>query len=209
MMVKFDSLTDAQIDFIRGFDGKTRKEALHAFNLAYGLCVPLNTFKTWAQRLGVRASGTGRFDGTQVPWAKGLSKGEFWERYSEESKSRMISAPRESNKTAKIGDVHIKMGVPYITISLDYSKPFDQRRVPLRRAVWEKHYGEIPADKMIIHLNGNRLDCRIENLAMIPKKYRPTVLRYMKSDSPEINKATIKYCELTETIREFKDRCGE
>lgn len=204
MMVKFDSLTDVQIDFIRGLDGKPRKEAVSAFNLAYGLCVPLNTFKTWAQRLRVKASGTGRFDGTQVPWAKGLGKEQFWERYSEESKQKMLSAPREANKTAKIGDVHIKAGIPYITISLDYSKPFDQRRVPLRRAVWEKHYGEIPPDKMVIHLNGNALDCRIENLVIIPKKYRPTVLRHMRSDNPEINKATIKYCELMELIKELK-----
>lgn len=204
MMVKFDSLTDAQMDFIRRFDGKTRKEALDAFNLTYGLCVPLNTFKTWAQRLGVKASGTGRFDGTQAPWAKDLDKERFWERYSEESKQKMLNAPKEANRTAKVGDVHIKAGVPYITISLDYSKPFDRRRVPLRRAVWEKHYGEIPADKMVIHLNGNGLDCRIENLAMIPKKYRPTILRHMKSDNPEINKATIKYCELVELVKELK-----
>lgn len=206
MRTTFNSLTESQINFLRGFDGKPRKEALVAFNNAYGVEVPLNTFRTWMCRLNVKASGNGRFDGTQTPWAKGITKDEFWERFSEESKQKMINAPKEANRTAKVGDVHIKDGVPYITTSLDYGKPFDQRRKPLHRAVWEKHFGEIPSDQMIIRLNGNPLDCRVENLAMIPRKYRPTILRYMKSDNPDINKATIKYCELVELIKELKDR---
>lgn len=206
MTVTFDSLTKDQIDFLRRYEGRTRKEALSDFNETFGVAIPLNTLKGWMQKLNIKASGNGRFDGTQRPWAKGLKGEAFWDRYSEESKRRMLDAPKEANRTAKIGDVHIKAGVPYITVSLEYDKPFDERRQPLRRAVWEKHYGEIPSDQMIIHLNGNQLDCRIDNLAMIPKKYRPTILKYMKSDNPEINKATIRYCELMALIAEKKGK---
>ena len=202
--MKFKELTSEQIEYLKTLDGIMRKDATSLFNERYNCDVCISTMKSWLQRLGVKSSGTGRFDGTQKPWAKGLSKEEFWSRYSQEAKERMINAPKEANKTAKIGDVHIKCGVPYIITSLDYSKPFDKRREPLRRVVWEKHNGEIPNDCMIIHLNGNQLDCRIENLALIPKRYRADVLRYMKSENADITKCAIAYCELKDTIKGAK-----
>lgn len=200
----FKNLTDKQIEFLKRFDSRTRKEAHKAFVAEYGCDVPFNTFKAWMNKLNITASGDGRFDGTQTPWAKGLKGEAFWSRYSDESRKRMMDAPVQANKTARIGDVHIKNGEPYMVVSLDYSKPFHERREPLRRVVWEKHHGEVPKDSMVVHLNGNRLDCRIENLAVIPKSYRPIVLRHMKSDEPEITKAVIRYCELLETIKKAR-----
>lgn len=199
--IKFNSLTEEQIAMLRSYAGKKREEAANEFNDRFGCDVPLNTIKCWMKKLGIPATGTGRFDGTQKPWAKGLSKEEFWARYSEESKQRMIDAPRDANHTARVGDVHIKSGIPYICISDELGVPFDKRRAPLRRVVWQKHYGDIPEDHMIIHLNGNQLDCRIENLAMVPKRYRPAILRYMKSDHPDITRLAIRYCELDDEIR--------
>lgn len=204
--MRFIDLTDAQIEYLKSLDGVMRKDATRLFNTRYNCDVCLSTMKSWMQRLGVTASGTGRFDGTQTPWAKGLSKEEFWSRFSPEAKERMINAPREANKTAKVGDVHIKGGIPYIVTSTDYNKPFAQRREVLRRVVWEKHFGPIPNDCMIIHLNNNQLDCRIENLAMIPKRYRPDVLRYMKSDNADITKCAIEYCKLKDAIKAAKIR---
>lgn len=199
--LSFATLSQEQIAFLNRCEGMQRKEAAMAFNKEFKCEVPLGTIKGWLLKLDVSASGTGRFDGSQLPWAKGLTGDKFWERYSEESKKRMLDAPREANRTARIGDVRIKAGEPYICISTDPTKPFHQRRKPLRRVVWEKHHGDIPNDCMVIHLNGNRLDCRIENLAMIPKSFRPTVLRYLKSNDPELTKAAIKICELNEEIR--------
>lgn len=204
-MATFNSLSNNQIEFMRGFSGKQRKEAHEAFMREYKCDVNYYTFKQWMQRLGIKASGSGRFDGTQKPWAKGLSKEEFWERYSDESKARMLNAPREANRTARVGNVRIKrehgVPVPYITISTDPALPHEEKREPLRRFIWKKKCGNIPDDHMIIHLNGNTLDCRIENLAMIPKRYRPVVLKQVRSGNPEICKASIMYCELMDAIR--------
>ena len=203
--MKYVELTEEQISFLKSYDGRTRKEAFVDFNMTFNLDIPLSTLKTWMQRLGIKSSGSGRFDGTQTPWAKGLSKEEFWSRYSEESRQRMINAPKEANRTAKIGNVRIKDGIPYICVSVNPSVPKEKRRAPLRRVVWEKHYGTIPQDHMIIHLNGNVLDCRINNLAMIPKSYRPMVLRYIKSNDPEVRKLAIKYCDLLSAIEEARN----
>lgn len=42
--------------------------------------------------------------------------------------------------------------------------------VPEHRLIWEKENGSIPIGWVIHHLNGNKLDNRIENLFAMPKK---------------------------------------
>lgn len=49
------------------------------------------------------------------------------------------------------------------------------KQVSEHRFVWEKHHGKIPEGWIVHHLNGNRADNRIENLAAMPRKrHSPT-----------------------------------
>jgi DNA-binding CsgD family transcriptional regulator len=42
--------------------------------------------------------------------------------------------------------------------------------IPEHRIVWEKKHGDIPDGWIVHHLNGNKLDNRIENLSAMPRK---------------------------------------
>jgi len=47
----------------------------------------------------------------------------------------------------------------------------------IHRQIWEQHRGPIPKGWLIYHLNGNKMDNRLENLAAIPRKVpNPRVL---------------------------------
>lgn len=62
------------------------------------------------------------------------------------------------NKKGRTGTIS-KNGYRVITIN--------NRREYEHRLVWKQHYGEIPKGYHIHHINGNKLDNRIENLELI------------------------------------------
>ena len=73
----------------------------------------------------------------------------------------------EKNARWKGGKYTNKNG--YIELNIN-GKHFTEHRY-----IWEKHNGKIPKGWIIHHLNGNRSDNRIENLATMPRKrHSPT-----------------------------------
>lgn len=71
----------------------------------------------------------------------------------------------------------------------------------LDRFIWEKKVGKIPDDHVVIHLNYNALDCTIDNLAIIPKAWFLTFTHWMRSEDPDINRATIMWLTLRDALR--------
>ena len=59
-------------------------------------------------------------------------------------------------------------------------------------ALWEKHYGPVPADSMIIFLDGDKSNITIDNLALVTKKEWGILLgRKLRSDNRDMNKLAI------------------
>lgn len=86
------------------------------------------------------------------------------------------------------------------------------------RYIWEQNYGEIPKGYHIHHINGNKLDNRIENLALISQKehcYYHSIKNKLGSTSKgrePINKTSIeirqKIIELRQTGMLLQDICN-
>lgn len=55
---------------------------------------------------------------------------------------------------------------------------------------------------MVIHLDGNKLNCDIDNLYCIPKKFRALMNKnHWYTDSREHTLTAIKWCELYYALR--------
>lgn len=182
----------------------SRKELTEQFNLKFGTSKGERAIKSYCNNRGYNSSNTGRFKDGHRSWQTGLSKEEFKAHYSDESFDRMLHNMKESNKTRKIGDTIIKGGIPWVIVSTDYTKPFHDRRVLKRRYVWEQAYGEIPKDHMILNLDGDQMNCELDNLACVPTKYRPQLNKNgWLGKSKDLTLAAVKWCELNYAIRDI------
>lgn len=83
--------------------------------------------------------------------------------------------------------------------------PGKRTMVPKHRWVWEQAKGPIPKDCMIVFLNGDKSDCRLENLASIPRSLGPTLNKYglLKKD-PDLSRAGIRLAELIQKKARLK-----
>lgn len=197
--------TKEQEDFIhKNAPTMYRKVLVAALNNTFGTDFKYNTVRSYCARHNLFApGGTGKFDSSRTNWQKGLSKEEFKSHYSKESFEKMVGAMLESSKTHKIGDIVIRHGKKYIYINEDYGLHIDHRTQEYGRYLWEQAYGPIPNDFMIIYLDGDYMNCTLDNLVCIPTKYRSFLRHNSWWQSPaEIKKAALKWCELYYALKD-------
>lgn len=87
-----------------------------------------------------------------------------------------------SERVTKRGEVHIK----------------NEKGVWVNkgRYVYEQEFGDLDEDCQVIHLDGDRLNCNIENLKSVPLKYMPMLNRNKWLGKGEISKTALLLCEL-------------
>ena len=99
-----------------------------------------------------------------------------------------------------------------IKVTNDLKTPQYKRWVLKHRIVWEKNYGEIPKDKIIIFKDGNKENCDISNLAIADRKSSMIMARNSlfneNSDITEVGiniaKLVLKLSEAEKSKREEK-----
>lgn len=75
------------------------------------------------------------------------------------------------------------------------------------RLVWEKEYGEIPADSVVIFLNKDRSDCRLENLKLVKRSLLSTMNRYYTgSADADITECCITLAKIKQRIRTLEKK---
>lgn len=102
----------------------------------------------------------------------------------------------------------------YVKVS-DSVNNCKNRRMPSKRydanwkrkdyIVWESHGNQLPKDsnEMLVHLNGDKKDCSIENLYMTTRTVNMQMVKNgWYSEDRGITLAGIKWCELVQALRE-------
>ena len=82
------------------------------------------------------------------------------------------------------------------------SKMFLMNWMPKQRYVYEQHHGKIPADYIVVFLDGNKNNFDIDNLYCMPRKINMIMNQNRWfTDSREHTLTAIKWCELFYAMR--------
>lgn len=106
-----------------------------------------------------------------------------------------------------IGASKIIGGYRYIKVRKSYGGFYKdwEREIKL---VYKEAYGDIPDGHMVVTLNGDKLDARPENLALISKKVAARMAnghgKSFWSNSADITKAGIAVCELDQALSDVE-----
>ena len=118
-------------------------------------------------------------------------------------KSKETRARNCAMRAKPIGSAKIIGGYRYIKVrksSGGFYKDWE-REICL---VYKNAYGDIPEGYMVVTLNGDKLDARPENLALISKKVAARMAnghgKSFWSNSADITKAGIAVCELDQAL---------
>jgi hypothetical protein len=104
----------------------------------------------------------------------------------------MFKKGNKPHNTKPVGTINVRLdsdGRPY-----QYIKIKDSHWELLQRHVWTKAHGEIPPGSVVIFLDGNYLNCELNNLQVISRKEnmaRNTIQRY-PAELQQIMKLTCK-----------------
>lgn len=202
-MGTYNTYTAEQEEFLKANAPRMSRKALtECFNSVFHCNKSALAIKSWCNRRGFNSPDDGRFKAGCVTWQKGIKGNEFKKHYTDESFKKILHC-HETNKTKRIGDEIVIKGVPWVVVSLDYSKPYHERRKPKRRVVWERAHGEVPKDHCIINLDKNPMNCDIENLYCLPIKYRSLLGKNnWWFEDRELTLSAIRWCELFYAIKE-------
>lgn len=206
-MGKHDVYTDDRVSFIlENYKSISRQELTERFNTRFGTNKSVKAITSWCNSRGLNNDSDGKFKDGHVSWQTGLKGDEYKSHFTEESFNRSISGIMNKRAHA-IGDELVRDGVPMILVSVEPNVNIWDRCVPKRRYVWEQAYGPIPPKHKIIHLDGDCMNCNLDNLYCIPFKYTGILNRNRwMTDSREHTLAAIKWCEL---FYAMKDKRGE
>ena len=193
-------LTEEQHRFlVRAYRKHTLRESINLLNSKFGLTLSKAQAKNYcvsnqiyAGAVGRRRQESSRFKSGRRPWNKG-KKG-----WLKKSYAKMVATQfkpgKEPLNIKSMGSERIN-SCGYPEIKIDAINPYSGYRGVWQRKsclVWEKANGPIPKGYAVVHMDGNRLNCALENLALLSRRELLALNgRTPGSNGVEIGKARI------------------
>lgn len=134
---------------------------------------------------------TGWFQKGYVPFNKG--KHVWTDGCPESMKRTQFKLGNLPHNTRPIGYERVDKKEGYVFVKV----PGKQKMVLKHRWVWEQAHGPIPKGYIIIFMNGDRTDCRLENLKMIPQSLNSIRNRnHLAANDKDLSEAGLHIAEL-------------
>lgn len=146
-----------ELDYVRKIiKGKSRKEAFELFNKKFEP-IKFSQFLSLLSNHKITNDISTTFKKGMIPVNKG-TKGMI------KANSGSFRRGRETHNKADVGKETVTQE-GYVRVKAGHPNIWKQKH----RAVWEKEKGKIPEGMYVLFLDSNKLNCNIENLALVTK----------------------------------------
>lgn len=195
--------TAEQEEFIRSnVKGIGNEELTDMVNAQFGLNITKKQMKRWKSNHHVSSGLTGRYEKGHVPDNKGKKMSK--EQYGK-CKGTMFKKGNIPHNHCPIGSERINVS-GYTEVKVE--EPNKWR--PKHQVVWEREYGKIPKQHVIIFADGNKQNFDLDNLVCISRK---ELIRLNKNQmtltNKEVTQAYIGIVKLQIAIADKKKRKKE
>ena len=182
------------------------KELTRLFNERFSTNKSLSSIKVYCSKHGLKKTdGNGQFQNNHYAWNKGMTKEEYLEHCTDETREILAHHEPVHIRKYQIGDRVIKkignQYIPYVVIALDKNVKFDKRLTPETRYVWERYNGKIPEGNYIMHIDGDVMNNDISNLLMVTEAERNFLVSHKWTGNIEILKTGISIYQLQNTLK--------
>lgn len=143
----------------------TRTEITNALNIKFGTSFTVQQIISFCKNHKIKSGRTGFFTKGHTPTNKG-TKG-LMPNSSTSFKKGSIPPNRKP-----LGHERICTKDGYIWIKVAGTNPYtghQGRYVQKHRLIWQQKHGEIPRNKVLNFIDGNKLNCTLENLELITR----------------------------------------
>lgn len=195
-------LTDEQYEILRAnITYMTYKDQQAFIREHFGVEVTLKQCKTIRTNHHMFSKITGQYQPGNIPPNKGKHP---WKNGCPEGMRRTQFKKGHPPHNAKpVGYERLDRKTGYILIKV----PGKRKMVLKHRWMWEQANGPIPKGYILVFLNGDKTDCRLENLKMIPRRLNAIRNMYhLASTDKNLSEAGIHIAELIRKRVELKKR---
>ena len=204
-------LTEEQHRFlVRAYQKHTLRESINLLNSKFGLTLSKAQAKGYCDRNKIYAGSDGRrrwlastFKTGHRPWNKGRKDWMKTKKGYPNIVSTQFKPGHVALNTKPTGSERIN-SYGYPEIKIDAINPYSGYRGVWQRKsflVWEQANGPIPKGYAVVHVDGNRLNCALENLALLSRRELLALNgRIPGSNGVEIGKARIAQAKLLVAI---------
>jgi len=176
-----------KIDFLRkNYPKYSLLELAEKFNQFFSVCYTVKSIRNATRNHAIKSGRSGRFEKSAVPWNK--NKKGFMGANKTSFKSGQIP-----HNTKQIGSERIDTKDGYIWIKVDEKDPHSKSITRYRlkqRVLWEAAHGPVPKGKVIKFIDGNKLNCTIENMILVDRKALVYLNHEKFNETPDTHKLT-------------------
>lgn len=187
----------------QNYKGTGHKAMSNAIYEKFGFKMSHRNVKNFYANHGLHSGLDGRFVKGQKSYNKGLKQTDYMTPEGiERSKPTRFQKGQTPANHKPVGSERVNVE-GYIEIKVAEPRTWKLKN----RVVWEQVNGPIPKGKMVIFLDKNKLNCSIDNLELIDRSTHALMChKGLYSESPELTRAGIAYCQLSRTIHQKTNR---